>query len=377
MQRMNDTDVAPPLPPPAAAGPPPPPPPPPRRLYRSTSDRKIAGVAGGIGHYLGVDPTVVRLGFVVATFIGGIGLATYVVAWLILPKDDGTGGVDGRFDRNTTVALVLLLAALALGLSLPFDGGFVLPLVLVGAGIYLLLQPADEPGAGAPREPVHHYGTQRDAAPPIDAAPAPPREPRPAPLVTAAVVSLIALVGAGGVAFHQAGWAEVSVADVLAVSLGVIGCGLLVGAFVGRASGLILLGLLAGAALVPAVVLDDALDDGVGERRYFPQELDDLRGEYRLGVGELVVDLRGLDLEGTNQAIDLHLGVGALEVIVPEDVTVVADIDVDAGNVRFFGTTHDGWDVEVGPVTREVPAPSGEVVLDAHVGLGEVWVHHG
>ena len=56
-----------------------------KRLYRSEKNKVIAGVCSGIGEYLGVDPVIVRLIWVVFTFIWGIGLLVYLVAWLIVP----------------------------------------------------------------------------------------------------------------------------------------------------------------------------------------------------------------------------------------------------------------------------------------------------
>ena len=50
-----------------------------RRLYRSRTDRKIAGVCGGLAQYLNVDPTVVRIIFLVLLFIGGGGLLIYLI----------------------------------------------------------------------------------------------------------------------------------------------------------------------------------------------------------------------------------------------------------------------------------------------------------
>ncbi|HTV11071.1 MAG TPA: PspC domain-containing protein [Acidimicrobiales bacterium] len=60
-----------------------------RTLRRSTSDRVIAGVAGGLGHYLGVDPVVVRVGFVVGSLLlAGIGgPVVYLLAWAIVPEE--------------------------------------------------------------------------------------------------------------------------------------------------------------------------------------------------------------------------------------------------------------------------------------------------
>jgi phage shock protein C len=57
-----------------------------RRLYRSNVNRMIAGVCGGMAEYLGIDPTVVRLGFVLLTFASGIGILLYVVMAVIVPR---------------------------------------------------------------------------------------------------------------------------------------------------------------------------------------------------------------------------------------------------------------------------------------------------
>ena len=60
----------------------------PRRLYRSTYDKKIAGVCSGLAHYCEVDVTLVRLLFVAgALFSCGVGLLAYIVAWIIMPRD--------------------------------------------------------------------------------------------------------------------------------------------------------------------------------------------------------------------------------------------------------------------------------------------------
>ncbi|TNC34370.1 PspC domain-containing protein [Mumia zhuanghuii] len=59
-----------------------------KKLVRTSSDQWIAGVCGGIARYLGVDPTVVRLAFVVLTVLGlGSMVVVYLVAWLLMPKD--------------------------------------------------------------------------------------------------------------------------------------------------------------------------------------------------------------------------------------------------------------------------------------------------
>jgi phage shock protein C len=59
-----------------------------KRLYRSYTDKKIAGICGGFGEYLGIDPTVVRLGAVFLCIATGFvpGIVAYVIAWIIVPE---------------------------------------------------------------------------------------------------------------------------------------------------------------------------------------------------------------------------------------------------------------------------------------------------
>ncbi|MDO9546333.1 MAG: PspC domain-containing protein [Pelolinea sp.] len=60
-----------------------------KRLYRDRSDVMVAGVCSGISKYLDVDPTAIRLVFVLLFFIGGGGLWIYLVLWVIMPFDPG------------------------------------------------------------------------------------------------------------------------------------------------------------------------------------------------------------------------------------------------------------------------------------------------
>lgn len=57
-----------------------------KQLYRSVSNRKIAGVAAGIAEYFNLDPTLVRLIWLLAVFIVGGGLLAYLIAWIIIPE---------------------------------------------------------------------------------------------------------------------------------------------------------------------------------------------------------------------------------------------------------------------------------------------------
>jgi len=58
-----------------------------KRLYRSEKDKMVGGVCGGLAAFFGMDPTLVRLAFVVFTLLGGSGILLYIILWLIVPVE--------------------------------------------------------------------------------------------------------------------------------------------------------------------------------------------------------------------------------------------------------------------------------------------------
>lgn len=59
----------------------------PKKLYRSIKNRMLGGVAAGLGDYLSIDPTLVRLGFVALALMGGPGIVVYIIMWLVVPPE--------------------------------------------------------------------------------------------------------------------------------------------------------------------------------------------------------------------------------------------------------------------------------------------------
>lgn len=59
----------------------------PKKLYRSRNDRVIAGICGGLGKFLNLDSTVIRLILAILCIIGGSGLLIYIIAALIIPEE--------------------------------------------------------------------------------------------------------------------------------------------------------------------------------------------------------------------------------------------------------------------------------------------------
>ncbi len=78
-----------------------------KRLYRPSHDRVLAGVCSGIAEYFALDPALVRLGWALATVLGFAGILAYLIAWGVLPDEDGQ-----------RAALPWVLAVLLVGLPL-------------------------------------------------------------------------------------------------------------------------------------------------------------------------------------------------------------------------------------------------------------------
>jgi len=57
-----------------------------RKLYRSKSNRQVAGVCGGLAEYFNLDPTLIRVLFVILAVLGGSGVILYLAMWIIVPK---------------------------------------------------------------------------------------------------------------------------------------------------------------------------------------------------------------------------------------------------------------------------------------------------
>ena len=112
-------------------------------MRRDTSRRVIAGVSAGIGARFGVDPVLVRVGFVLGAMAGGVGLIVYALLWLVVPAARVAGATPPlrvRTERaSVQVALgvgLLLLSALltSRALGLWFSDALVWPLVLMATG---------------------------------------------------------------------------------------------------------------------------------------------------------------------------------------------------------------------------------------------------
>lgn len=351
---MESTPPTPALPPPPPDSGPTPPDPAdaPRRLTRSSSDRMLGGVAGGIGRYFGIDPTLVRIGFVALALFGGTGLVVYAAALMLVPLDDAaaTAGIGSPRDRNVAIGLVaaFVVVCLVIGGGFGFAlGGALAPigfLALAGLAVWWFV--SGERPSGSPATVV------RRAA--IGVA-----------LIAGCAVLSVASFFASGL-----GGGVVTAAIVIAA-----GAGLVVGAFVGGARWLVLpaLAIALPLAFVSAAGID--LDGGFGERREHPRTLAELEQGYRLGGGELVLDLRDLELPAGDHPLSVRVGVGHALVLVSDDVCVASKASVGVGAVAVFERDSGGVDVEWNDA-RRAPADTPRLVIDGDIGVGLLAVRH-
>jgi phage shock protein PspC (stress-responsive transcriptional regulator) len=293
-----------------------------KRLERSRSDRMLAGVSGGLARYFDIHPAFYRVGFVVLTLIGGAGVIIYLAAALVIPDEGEEDSIAARVlrerrDRPWPLIGLALIAIAALVLlsrvSIWPNGDAAWILLLVGGIIVLQLAHRPGPEAAAPPE-----GTE-PAAP--TARPSPWRWPK-------------------------------RIAIGLATAFGVVLAFVLV------------------AAAIFAAVFHVHVGNGVGDRTYDVTALSDLRSEYKLGIGDLRVDMRDVQLPVGVTHLRMRVDVGRLVLVVPHDAALRVRSEADVGSVNLLGRSADGREID-----RGVDESGKRVLeLDAHVGAGSLHV---
>ncbi len=374
-----------------------------RRLRRRTSDRVIAGVAGGVADYLNVDPLLLRAGFAGLMIFGGAGLVLYVVAWLLIPPAGREESVvEGALSRlglgfgRLGMAVLVFIGIGAVGAWLAGYGqnqwrdGALFAVVIVVLGIVLLrwgdvpraprspaaAVPAATPdsataatpdsatGAGAPE--AAGWATGLAAASPAGSRPR-ERSPLGWYVVAAALVAVGALALVGNVPGLR-----VSPGQYFGAGLAVVGLGLAVGAWWGRARLLILLGLLLLPVAVAAAFVSVPLDGGIGDLEFRPQALGELRGDYRLLAGDLRLDLTDLRVGAAPVSVAASVGIGRLIVVVPEDARVQIEAKVNGGGLSLFGNRQVG--TGLGDRVERRSGGAAQLVLNLEAGIGGVVV---
>lgn len=393
-----------------ATTPTPPASPEPFRLLRAR-DGRLGGVAGGLAAAAGIDPTLARFAVALGA-LTGVGLVAYIVAWIVIPREDPAAGrVLRRAPEGMARALRTGLAVLAalggvrvvgglfgllffpltvvtgiFGESVhfdPFDGHGVgwratVGILLIAVGLVALARrrspapPASQAGAGSggPLVPA-------PPATPLVDTPAPPGEWR---LLAVRVFAwLLLLWFLGGLAGAIVFWGTGAIDLRLPVLVGLAAAGalatLLVALLRTRRPGLI---LGAAATLLVPVALGAALarwEGEVGDRELRPTAARDLASSYRHLAGRLHLNLSDLRFPpGESQEVRARIGVGHLLVTIPWDAGVVVKGRVGVGELDLLGNVDRGG-FGVRSSARSDGEPGGAVFdLTLRAGVGQVEV---
>lgn len=357
------------------------------RLRRTTgANRAIAGVCGGIARHFDIDPMVVRVVMVVLA-VFGVGLILYPCLWALMPSDDGGRAMLDLDARSLAILIVslLVIAALLLTTGAGWEVGFVFgpPLLLVVLLVAMLSnrtpqpprprygeEPAEPPAtevmaaSGPPAGP-----TEPPAAWTPPAQPLPPRPPDPrkrGPIlfwVTLALASLA--MGVLGV-LDLADAVPVTPSAYPALGLAVCAAMLLIGAFWGRAGGIILLGLmLAGTTTVVTIA------EGVQERQVaISASGSTVRDYYFSAVGDFQLDLTDVPPEELPRTIQIDGGFTDLRVVVPDSVTTVAHTAIETGgNIHLFGESQSSPNNGAFAMTGRHRAPGSDARLRLNINI--------
>jgi phage shock protein PspC (stress-responsive transcriptional regulator) len=281
----------------------------------------VSGVCGGLGQYFDVNPVFYRVGFVVLTLLGGAGLLVYGAAVLVVPSEGESESIASDILRNhrrrpvALVGLILVAVACIVLLShVPWhlhSDPFWIGVLVVGASL-LWAQRSVATEEAPPSAATSGEGT-------TTVVPSPPRRGRRS-------------------------------LKIVLVSLGV----------------LVVLALASAAAFVAPFL---HLGDGVGSRSYQPAVAASVQSQYRLGIGNLDVDLSHVSFGSKPTTVELRLGIGKMRVTVPNDATVLTRAHVAWGDSSILGEEQSGH-----AVNADVGDPNSRLVLDARVGIGKLEV---
>lgn len=358
------------------------------RLRRSRTDRRVAGVAGGLARHLDVDPLILRVAFVVLVFFGGAGLILYGACWLLVPEDGAERAPLNLDERTRSVALLIVGVVAALALIGDSWGAFWFPwpvAVVALVALWLLTRnnprpsatPAGPPPPPMPEGPVpapptyHHPQQQYPPYVPPASYVRPPNPRRRGPILFWFTLALIAL-GEGVLGIVDLAGANVAGPAYPALAVGICGAMLLLGAFFGRAGGIILVGLVSAVALAGATAAEEIDTDSVTERPLTAAEVDP---HYSLSIGEQRIDLSRVsdldELDGRTIAVEGNLG--SVDITLPAGLRAQIDARVNGlGNIKLFGSEHGGAGVEDHLIVGNADDPT--ITLDVELGVGEIEV---
>jgi phage shock protein PspC (stress-responsive transcriptional regulator) len=352
-----------------------------RRLRRRSDHRALAGVAGGLADYTGIPVWLIRVGFIILAFTGS-GLLLYGIGWVLIPAEGEPDSIaeralHGAVDGPAWLGGLLLLigAALIASRTRLVAPAFVWGVALIAVGVYVFRRSERGGGANGRTQPSWQAGTVTTEVLPAPGAWTPPARARRGRSGLGWFVLGLALAVAGLLAtLDQAGAVSLHPGQYLGLIMAILGAGILVGAWIGRARWLAIPALLLLPIVAAASLIHVPFRGGFGERVYAPATAVDVRSEYRMIAGHLTLDLSRLELGSSTVTIRASVVAGRLDVIVPPGQTVIVTGTVSAGAADLFGRHRDGNSVPLAVVN---PGGSGSGTLRLDIGTTYGYVRVG
>jgi phage shock protein PspC (stress-responsive transcriptional regulator) len=399
-------------------------------LRRDRRSKVIAGVCGGLGRHLDIDPVVFRILFAVLSFVGGIGLLAYAAAWLFVAQDGADRSIVHRLltGKNPLVAVLvtvgLVLGALISARALLNGVSDLWPMFMLAAAVAAVLiwrgdlklgrrestRAAQQPPTWWQQPVEGSQGTstgggEPSTAPGFAAATGEPEDtPPPSPGVTMpgaaatervrrrgygglVLASLLAATGVLGV-LDAAGLISLGWLSGGALVLVLLGAGMVVGGVFGKTTALVPIGLVVAIPLIALAAIGVPLHGTIGDENWAPPTASAVQPSYQLAVGDGTLDLSNVTPgAGRTVVVTAEVGVGQLEVTVPTDVTVkvrshagagtIADLDQPAltdANGGYGTRRNDGVNVDKNFTVASQGTPQGTIVLDLKVGVGAIHI---
>ena len=371
------------------------------QMVRPQDGRVIAGVALAVADRLGMSPGAVRLIWFILGFFGGFGLLLYIAGWLLIREEGAEQSIaedvtDRLGDSTAWLGIGLIVIAGVVMITMlgwvRSDLAWAVALLSVG----ILMYQGHLGTAFGPRHHDHQAGTELlepdlDEAEAAEEAPVlgaggepsvesvgpvgpveehPPRRRRERSFLGRLTMGTV-FIGLGLMAMlDTSDVIRPALSHYMAVAVGIIGVGLLVGSVYGRSRGLIFVGLLLVPIMLASSVVTAAFDGGWGDPVFRPASLNEVDNHYTLTGGDMEIDLRRIDLDGKVVEIEGDVGFGRLLVLVPDAAGLDLTAHVGFGDLIIFGDHNGGVDVD-----RTARADgNGLIVLDLDVGFGALEI---
>ncbi len=347
---------------------PPPPPPPSERQFVRDPYARLGGVASGVAHYFGWDVALTRLGFIALILAsGGTAILLYLAAWIIVPRASHWPPTGGRAPstRLTSREIGIGLAAAGVILALVIAGGrpgaVLIPLALIGGGIWLLTQspnggrsaveppaptdgdrlPTADPEPVSAEPPEATLASLAPPAPPVSPPPLPPAPPydpgAPVPPRSRSRRWVVRLL----IAF-----AVLLVLLIIAIPTVLF--------FVARSGN-----------------LDIDPDRRVVVRPAAVVEIPDFVNEDEAEVILDLTDLSAEDFDDVDTPVEIEVDVdaGEIDVRLPDDLRVDIAADVVVGGIELFGSDTGGFFTD-----RNIDVDDPHIDLELDVAFGQITV---